>query len=141
MSERVPASFQIGGRISQKDLETYINLINNRYALLEKFDGGPADFNNAGETFGDYEVSWGDLTVLEEFAVEHRLHYLFWFDCGSEWGEQSIRYDPNKGKVRVARICGTPHFSLHDLKTRSVEDLILEAKWVDSPLPPLELVS
>jgi hypothetical protein len=137
MSERIPARIQFGGRLAAEAIPELIALLNAKH-LCTSGDENDPDPTNLHEEFYDREVSCGDLTDLEDFAIHYGLDYELWSDSGTGWYEYTRRFEPKS--QRIGNVVGSREngFFLSEDQLRHGAELLA---WMKLPLPALEIVT
>ena len=94
-----------------------------------------------GETFGDWQVNYGNLEELENFGAEHKLYYRGWFDGGGDWAAATYIYNPETTQRDEAMGDYDPSITLSTLKTMgSMGEALRYLERFSAPLPPLVIV-
>jgi hypothetical protein len=143
MGERCAAYIRFGGRISRDKADELIELLNDQgYGVYG--DGSEADRENLRtENFGDYEINYGNLDELKEFATANGLHYLYWSDRGSEWDQSIEIYDPEAGTTEdIMDSENGPVLRRKEIEKLGSMEAILRHfdKFDEKNLPTLEIV-
>lgn len=139
MGEYIPASIQFGGKLPAAQVNKLIELLNDQNMHVNSLEQEEPNPDNLGAEFFDTEINYGNLNELRNFAHEHGLAYLHWFDSGPEWSAQAIKRDLT-GRMNWALTDSDLQYYLSEEQIRAGDPLEL-LDWLKAPLPPLEIVS
>lgn len=140
MGERIAATIKFGGKLKAEFVPELIARIKGEGLTVDSDESTDPDETNLGETFGDYEVNYGNLDDLLTFAQLHNLAYVQWFDNGYEWNQGVYKRDLT-GRCEDAE--GTPCnplFSAEYIKQLGIEKLNELVEWFATPIGPLEII-
>lgn len=137
MSERIPARIQFGGTLHAQFVPLLIELLNAQRLRTAEDEAIPAP-DNLHEEFYHGEVSCGDLTDLEDFAISHGLAYECWCDSGLEWLATTHKFTPQC--QRIGHVVGSrwDGFYLSEDQLKKGAQLLA---WMKAPLPALEIIT
>jgi hypothetical protein len=118
-----------------------IELLNGNDLKVD-FDGEEPSETNLNNTFGDWQVNYGNLDELVNFGIENGLSYRYWCADGPEWDAQiNIR---RADLDQTFELIGSqeealPIRTLLEFKTGA--ELFNYVKLSQEPIPDLEIVS
>jgi hypothetical protein len=139
MGERISASIQFAGKLSSADAEKLVKLVNDEGLDPDWGDSGDITIEDLDKVLGDYEVNYGNLDTLQEWAGNHNLAYLQWYDQSSEWNQGFYKRDL---AGRYENLDGTPEnplFSAKMIKELGIDKIRELVEWVQAPLGVLEI--
>jgi hypothetical protein len=142
MGERIGASIQFGGKLSQAKVQDLIDLLTSEGLGEDMNDGPEPNHNNLGEPFGDWEVNYGNLDDLTAFGIENGLYYKYWYDTGPEWSAQTELYFPET-ETTAALLWSEGGLSMTEqqiVNLGSIDAVVAYFAQFKAPLPPLEIV-
>lgn len=141
MGERIGSSIRFGGKLTQEKANELIELIKAECLTVDFDESTGPDLTNLGETFGDWEVNYGNLDALTNFAAENGLAYEHWFDSGPDWNQGFYKRDLTGRWEDAEGTPDNPLFSAKQIKQIGFEKLDELVEWFAAPIGPLEIAS
>jgi hypothetical protein len=158
MSERYPATIQIGGPLPKRFVKPLAKALLGDGLLNSDFDmvGDEAGYVKILERaakakefarFGDDQASYGTFESLESFLSKHKIAFRRQSDAYMEFDGEIVVFRPDKGQKYPINCEGTqngtvlvPLEFLKKNQNRSVISIIAEFDVFEAKLPALEIV-